>query len=126
MAQKYDKPSPNLTVALVGVTVLLSTAALVAGLPVGWVVFAGALAVAWLHPAPMLTGPKETPANEREERLVRRHRSWLDTRASLLLGNTWGWQAAWPGLPPRGSFLVALGTGGLVAALPLSGQVPTQ
>lgn len=126
MAQKYDKPSPNLTIPLTAVTVLLAAAAVAASLPVGWVVFAGALAVAWLHPAPMLTGPKETPANEREERLVRRHRAWLDTRTSLLLGNAWGWQSLWPGVPPRGSFLVAAATGALVAALPLSGQVPTQ
>ncbi|HLR95218.1 MAG TPA: FtsK/SpoIIIE domain-containing protein, partial [Jiangellaceae bacterium] len=126
MAQKYDKPAPNLTIPLAAITVLLAAAAVAASLPAGWVVFAGALAVAWLHPAPMLTGPKETPTNEREERLVRRHRAWLDTRTSLLLGNAWGWQSLWPGAPPRGSFLVAAATGALVAALPLSGHVPTQ
>ena len=125
MAQKYDKPALNLTLPLMVLTLLLAGAALLVGLPAGWVLFTGMLAVACLHPAPMLTGPKETPANPREEHLVRRHRSWLDTRTSLLLGNAWGWETFWPGIPPRLSFIASAATGALVAALPLSGQLPT-
>lgn len=124
MAQKYDKPALNLTLPLMVLTILLACAAVLFGLPVGWVLFTGMLAVACLHPAPMLTGPKETPANPREEHLVLRHRSWLDTRTSLLLGNAWGWEAVWPGIPPRLSFIASAATGALVAALPLSGQLP--
>lgn len=125
MAQKYDKPALNLTLPLTVLTLLLAGPAVLVGLPAGWVLFTGMLAVACLHPAPMLTGPKETPANPREEHLVRRHRSWLDTRTSLLLGNAWGWETVWPGIPPRLSFIASAATGALVAALPLSGQLPT-
>ncbi|MGP9736523.1 FtsK/SpoIIIE domain-containing protein [Brachybacterium sp. AOP42-C2-15] len=125
MAQKYDKPALNLTLPLTVLTILFTGAAVLVGLPAGWVLFTGMLAVACLHPAPMLTGPKETPANPREERLVRRHRSWLDTRTSLLLGNAWGWETVWPGIPTRLSFIASAATGALVAALPLSGQLPT-
>lgn len=125
MAQKYDKPALNLTIPLMVLTLLLAAAAVLVGLPGGWVMFVGVLAVACLHPAPMLTGPKETPANPREEHLVRRHRSWLDTRTSLLLGNVWGWETVWPGIPPRLSFIASATTGALVAAFPLSGQLPT-
>jgi len=125
MAQKYDKPSLNLTVPLMVLTLLLTAAAVLVGLPAGWVLFTGLLTIACLHPAPMLTGPKETPANPREEQLVRRHRSWLDTRTSLLLGNVWGWESLWPGIPPRLSFIASAATGALVASLPLSGQLPT-
>lgn len=125
MAQKYDKPALNLTLPLLVLTLLLAGTAVLVGLPAGWVLFTGVLAVACLHPAPMLTGPKETPANPREEHLVRRHRSWLDTRTSLLLGNAWGWETVWPGIPPRLSFIASAATGALVAALPLSGQLPT-
>lgn len=125
MAQKYDKPALNLTLPLTVLTLLLAGAAVLVGLPAGWVLFTGMLAVACLHPAPMLTGPKETPANPREEHLVRRHRSWLDTRTSLLLGNAWGWETVWPGIPPHLSFIASAATGALVAALPLSGLLPT-
>ncbi|WP_394217029.1 FtsK/SpoIIIE domain-containing protein [Brachybacterium vulturis] len=125
MAQKYDKPALNLTLPLVVLTLLLAGAAVLVGLPVGWVLFTGVLAVACLHPAPMLTGPKETPANPREEHLVRRHRSWLDTRTSLFFGNVWGWESFWPGIPPRLSFIASAATGALVGTLPLSGQFPT-
>lgn len=125
MVQKYDKPALNLTIPLTALTILLSSAAVLVGLPGGWVLYVGVLIVACLHPAPMLTGPKETPANPREEHLVRRHRSWLDTRTSLLLGNVWGWETFWPGIPPRLSFIASAATGALVAALPLSGQLPT-
>ena len=124
MAQKYDKPALNLTIPLTVVTLLLTGAAALAYIPTGWVLFTGTLVLACLHPAPMLTGPKETPANPREERLVRRHRSWLDTRTSLLLGNVWGWESLWPGIPPRLSFIASAATGALVAALPLSGKLP--
>lgn len=126
MASKYAKPSPNLTVLLVGITALLTVATAVISLPAGWVLFAGFLVVAWAHPAPMLTGPKETPANEREERLIRRHRSWLDTRNSLLMGNSWGWETLWCGIPPRLSYFVTAAIGALVATVPLSGALPTQ
>ncbi|MFI8778086.1 FtsK/SpoIIIE domain-containing protein [Brachybacterium paraconglomeratum] len=125
MAQKYDKPALNLTIPLTVLTFLLTSAAVLARLPAGWVLFAGVLVVAWLHPAPMLTGPKETPANPREEHLIRGHRSWIDTRTSLLLGNPWGWESFWPGAPPRLSFITSAATGGGVAALPLSDQLPT-
>lgn len=125
MAQKYDKPALNLTIPLTVLTTLVTAAAVLAQLPAGWVLFAGLLVVAWLHPAPMLTGPKETPGNPREEHLIRRHRSWIDTRTSLLLGNVWGWESFWPGAPPRFSFIASAATGTLVAALPLSGKLPT-
>ncbi|MGP5672878.1 FtsK/SpoIIIE domain-containing protein [Brachybacterium alimentarium] len=125
MVQKYDKPALNLTIPLMVLTLLLACAAALVGLPAGCVLYVGVLAVACLHPAPMLTGPKETPANAREEHLVRRHRSWLDTRTSLLFGNVWGWESVWPGIPPRLSFIASAATGALVAALPLSGQLPT-
>ncbi|MGP9684000.1 FtsK/SpoIIIE domain-containing protein [Brachybacterium sp. AOP3-A1-3] len=125
MVQKYDKPALNLTLPLTVLTLLLTSAAVLVRLPAGWVLFIGVLAVACLHPAPMLTGPKETPANPREEHLIRRHRSWLDTRTSLLFGNVWGWETMWPGIPPRLSFIASAATGVLVAALPLSGQLPT-
>ncbi|MDN5688857.1 MAG: hypothetical protein L0G94_19575, partial [Brachybacterium sp.] len=125
MAQKYVKPAPNFTGALLVLTVVASTAALVFGLPAGWVAFAGVLVTAWCHPAPVLTGPKDTPDNCREELLVFQHRIWLDIRNSLLLVNRWGWRSVWPGFPPRSAFFVSAATGALVAALPLSGQVPT-
>lgn len=125
MTQKYEKPALNLTIPLMALTLMLAGAAVLVRLPVGCVLFTAVLAVACLHPAPMLTGPKETPANPREEHLVRRHRSWLDTRTSLLLGNVWGWETVWPGIPPRLSFIASAATGALAAALPLSGQLPT-
>jgi len=121
MVQKYDKPALNLTIPLMVATALLVVAAVSVRLPAGWVLFVGVLAVVCLHPAPMLTGPKETPANPREEHLVRSHRSWLDTRTSLLLG----WESFWPGVPPRLSFIASSAIGALVSALPLSGRLPT-
>lgn len=126
VSSKYAKPAPNLTVILVAITAVLTAAMVLFSLPAGWVLFAGTLAVAAAHPAPMLTGPKETPANEREEHLIRRHRSWLDTRNSLLLGNASGWETFWCGIPPRASFFVSAAVGAFVAALPLSGALPTQ
>ena len=125
MLQKYDKPAPNLTGALLVLTVIATGAAMVFGLPAGWVAFAGVLATAWCHPAPVLTGTKGTPDNAREEVLVFQHRIWLDIRNSLLLVNLWGWRSVWPGFPPRKAFFVSAATGALVAALPLSGRVPT-
>src|SRR5699024_1957725 len=67
---------------------------------------------------------KGAPDNAREERLVFQHRVWLDIRNSLLLANLWGWRTVWPGFPPRKAFFVSAATGALVAALPMSGQVP--
>ncbi|GAA1490970.1 FtsK/SpoIIIE domain-containing protein [Brachybacterium sacelli] len=125
MSQKYNKPSPNFTGTLLVLTVVAAGATLVVGLPAGWVAFAGVLVTAWCHPAPMLTGPKETPATSREEVLVFQHRIWLDIRNSLLLGNRWGWRSLWPGVPPRKTFFVSAAAGALVASLPLSGHVPT-
>ncbi|WP_157773471.1 FtsK/SpoIIIE domain-containing protein [Brachybacterium vulturis] len=125
MAQKYDKPAWNYTGPLLALTLVATAAALVFGLPAGWVAFAGLLVTACAHPAPVLTGPKGTPDNSREELLVFQHRIWLDIRNSLLLGNRWGWRWVWPGYPPRTAFFVSAATGALVAALPLSGQVPT-
>jgi|GEM_PF-1508099 len=126
MAQKYTKPAPNYTGALLVLTVVATGAAMVFGLPAGWVAFAGVLITAWCHPAPVLTGPKDTPATTREETLVFQHRIWLEVRNALLLGNRWGWRSLWPGFPPRTAFFVSAATGGLVASLPLSGQVPTR
>ena len=125
MAQKYDKPAWNYTGPLLALTVAATAAALVVGLPAGWVAFAGLLVTACAHPAPVLTGPKGTPDNSREKILAFQHRIWLDIRNSLLLGNRWGWRSVWPGFPPRKAFLVSAATGALVASLPLSGQVPT-
>src|SRR5699024_3799381 len=68
---------------------------------------------------------KGTPDNAREEVLVFQHRIWLDIRNSLLLASLWGWRSVWSGFPPRKAFFVSAATGALVAALPLSGQVPT-
>src|SRR5690625_6554099 len=70
MGQKYTKPAPNYTGALLVLTVVATGAAMVFGLPAGWVAFAGVLITAWCHPAPVLTGPKDTPATTREEILV--------------------------------------------------------
>ncbi|MCG7309693.1 FtsK/SpoIIIE domain-containing protein [Brachybacterium sp. ACRRE] len=125
MPQKYVKPAVNLTGILLAATAVLTIALALLELPTGWVLFLGVLVVAWVHPAPTLTGPSETPANEREELLVRRHRSWLDTRTSLLMGNLWGRESLWPGIPVRLSFLTSAAFGLIVAALPLSGAVPT-
>lgn len=125
MAQKYDKPAWNYTGPLLALTMAATAAALVVGLPAGWVAFAGVFVTACSHPAPVLTGPKDTPDNSREKVLVFQHRIWLDVRNSLLLGNRWGWRSVWPGYPPRKAFFVSAATGALVAALPLSGQVPT-
>ncbi|UQN30541.1 FtsK/SpoIIIE domain-containing protein [Brachybacterium kimchii] len=124
MPQKYVKPALNLTIILLAATAALTIVTALLELPAGWVLFLGVLIVAWAHPAPTLTGPKETPANKLEERQVRRHRSWLDTRTSLLLGNTWGRETLWPGIPPRLSFFVSMAIGLLITALPLSGDVP--
>src|SRR5699024_9452011 len=82
MVQKYDKPTPNFTSALLVLTGIATAAAMVFGLPAGWVTFAGVLATAWCHPAPVLTGSKGTPDNAREEVLVFQHRIWLDIRNS--------------------------------------------
>src|SRR5690625_5995414 len=125
MVQKYDKPAPNFTGALLVATVIATVAAMVFGLPAGWVAFAGVLATAWCHPAPVLTGAKGTPDNAREEVLVFQHRIWLDIRNSLLLASLWGWRSVWPGFPPRKAFVVSAAPGALGAALPLSGRVPT-
>src|SRR5690625_257324 len=124
MAQKYTKPAPNYTGALLVLTVVATGAAMVFGLPAGWMAFAGMLITAWCHPAPVLTGPKDTPATTREETLVFQHRIWLEVRNALLLGNRWGWRSLWPGFLPRTALFVSAASDALAGRRQLRAAGP--
>lgn len=119
----YASPAPKLAAPIFALSVLLSIAAVWAGLPVGIVMWAGLLAAAMQFPAPNLTGTKGEAANDHERKQQDIYRSWIRARGAMAGTNSLGHESIWPGIPVRTPWLASTAVGLIVAALPLHGGV---